>query len=163
MYRIITGLLDIVELLLPSGSYQWDQVTNEYNKGLRNEDTREADALKNKFNRLRSARKPTGDPTCPPDVQRAKRIQQSIEDKQAVVEMDDDENTITYERDNGESNHEIGIDDEINNNEKNCDDYDEHETELPAEAATAKNMLKAKVRMITVTFEQQWLTLLPFN
>lgn len=146
MYRIITGLLDIIERLLPSGSYQWDQVANEYNKGLRNEDTRDADALKNKFNRLRSARKPTGDPTCPPDIQRAKRIQQSIEDKQAVVEMDDDENTITYERDNDE----IGIDDEINNNEKN---YDEPEIDLPAEATTAKNMLKAKVRMITVTFK----------
>jgi len=45
--------------------------------------------LRNKFKALRSVRKPTGDPDCPPAVKRAKRIQREIEENLDVGNYDD--------------------------------------------------------------------------
>lgn len=52
---------------------------------------REMEALRGKFKSLRNCQKPTGDPTCPPQVIHAKRIQRLMEAKQSVTAMDDDE------------------------------------------------------------------------
>jgi hypothetical protein len=38
-------------------------------------------SLRDRFKRLHSTKKPTGDQTCPPDVQCAKIIYESIKDK----------------------------------------------------------------------------------
>jgi hypothetical protein len=55
----------------------------EFNRCFR-ESLREGDDLKLKFRRLKSVKKPTGDPTCPPQVVRAKRIYRGIERKMNV-------------------------------------------------------------------------------
>jgi hypothetical protein len=40
---------------------------------------RDIDAIRNKWKALKNAKKPTGDPTCPPDVIRAKRLAKEID------------------------------------------------------------------------------------
>jgi hypothetical protein len=52
---------------------------------------RDNDSLKLKFKSLRLARKPTGDPTCPPEVRRAKLIYRDIERNADVVGAADSE------------------------------------------------------------------------
>ena len=77
-------LLDLVEHIQPAGPADWDQITEEYNSTIEarnNGDTtrnRDAKALKYKFKKLVNAKPNTGDPNCPPDVRRAKRIQRDI-------------------------------------------------------------------------------------
>lgn len=87
-------LLDIVEALLPTGELEWESVAAEYNKiisakfpTMSRRMVRDCDSLRNKFKGLRNIRKPTGDPTCPPTVVRAKRIQKAIESRQGVIDF----------------------------------------------------------------------------
>jgi hypothetical protein len=50
---------------------------------------RDYDAIKNKWKALKNIKKPTGDPTCPPLVVRAKRLNKEIEDGVGVLNLDD--------------------------------------------------------------------------
>ncbi len=86
----VTRLLDLSEEILPAGPNEWNQLAAAFNfnrppliVG------RDEDSLRNKFKALKNVRKPTGDPTCPPDVKRAKRIQKLIEAKVGVAGLDD--------------------------------------------------------------------------
>ena len=49
---------------------------------------------------LKGHKKPTGDPTCPPQVVRAKRIQRDMESRMAVqtLQSDEDDNEIVEPR-----------------------------------------------------------------
>ncbi|ETW04536.1 hypothetical protein H310_03770 [Aphanomyces invadans] len=51
---------------------------------------RDVDGLKRKFAQLRNHPKPSGDPTCPSDVVRAKRISRQIDNEAAVLSMKDE-------------------------------------------------------------------------
>jgi hypothetical protein len=73
--------------MLPRGNEEWKLVTEEFNRGLDQKNKRDQEALKSKFNRIRSHPKPTGDPTCPDSVKDAKRIQKEIEERQSVADM----------------------------------------------------------------------------
>lgn len=71
-----TIFLDLMELILPLGHEMWMDVTNKFNAQVGNPDRyREKAALQDKFNRLLKNKKPTGDPNCPWQVKRAKRIE----------------------------------------------------------------------------------------
>ena len=48
------------------------------------------ESLRRKFKALKNVMKPTGDPTCPPDVIRAKHIQRRIEERMGVAELNED-------------------------------------------------------------------------
>ena len=50
---------------------------------------RDIEAIRNKFRNLKNVKKPTGDPTCPPLVVRAKRINYDIEAGVGVIDLDD--------------------------------------------------------------------------
>ena len=50
---------------------------------------REKDSIRNKFKALKNEKKPTGDPTIPVSVKRAKQIQRRIEDRISVETADD--------------------------------------------------------------------------
>ena len=53
---------------------------------------RDLQSVRQKFNKLQASRIPTGDPTCPPAVRRAKRIHRDIEEKMdAEEEMEEKE------------------------------------------------------------------------
>ncbi len=63
-----------------AGGYMWERVADLYNqKTGKFQPFRDVDSLKNKFKGLKNTKKPTGDPTCPEYVKRAKRLQQEIE------------------------------------------------------------------------------------
>ena len=85
-------LLKDIEENLPCGGNEWEAVAMRFNRSLPNGvASRDADSLKAKFKSLRNVKKPTGDPSCPEEVKRAKRAQYSIEARMGVSNMDDDE------------------------------------------------------------------------
>lgn len=74
----VTLLLDLIEELKPSGgSTTWQMLEYRFNKEWDGEE-RNINSLHNKFKTLYSALPKTGDPNCPPDVRRAKRIRNHI-------------------------------------------------------------------------------------
>lgn len=95
----IADLLSLVEQILSLGSAQWDDVHYAYNRNLPAEwPQRDSESLRRKFYALKNAKKPTGDPSCPPEIRRAKHVFREIEDKCSVLQLDDDEQeTISSE------------------------------------------------------------------
>ena len=89
-------LLDKVEIHLPRGGEEWVTVSTDYNitrlqlPTLVSRPERDADSCKTKFKALKNVRKPTGDPTCPPQVKRAKLLHKKIEERISVADFDDD-------------------------------------------------------------------------
>jgi hypothetical protein len=74
----VTLLLDLIEELKPSGgSATWQMVEYWFNEEW-DGDERNVQSLRNKFKTLYSALPKTGDPNCPPEVRRAKRIKNAI-------------------------------------------------------------------------------------
>ena len=69
-------LLDSMEKHIPIGGSAWRTVLNEYNSKVDDPDRlRDKAALQSRFQRLANHPKGTGDPNCPPDVIRAKRLE----------------------------------------------------------------------------------------
>lgn len=88
-------MLDLNESSLPAGGDDWNGIATTYNSFFGNGGRRSSDELRNKFKSLRNVKKPTDDPTCPPDVKIAMHIQKSIErsmDVQSFVADEEDEN-----------------------------------------------------------------------
>jgi hypothetical protein len=100
----VNVLLDIVAEILPLGSDQWERVGTEFRARYAitavnfipeltrficrfpaSQRPRDNESLKLKFKSLRLVRKPTGDPTCPPEVRRAKLIYREIERSSDVI------------------------------------------------------------------------------
>ncbi|KAI0564370.1 hypothetical protein FGB62_26g214 [Gracilaria domingensis] len=95
-------LLEIVSELEPTGANGWARVAQQFNDDITDADKafRTAESLKDKFDRLIHVRKPTGDPTCPPFVRRAKQINRDIQAKvvsAVLVKHDDHINPSTEE------------------------------------------------------------------
>jgi hypothetical protein len=83
-------MLDVIESMLPIGSEEWNKVAFEYNRiRKRGSSERDPDSLKRKFKSLYSIRKPTGDPTIPETVRRAKLIKREIDSRCDTVVMQD--------------------------------------------------------------------------
>jgi len=82
-------LLDFIEEVLPLGKNHWVDVTSRYATWA--EETgrcaRDHDALMDKYRKLSYTKKPTGDPSCPSDVRRAKRIARQILSKAQAVSL----------------------------------------------------------------------------
>ncbi|KAF0702542.1 hypothetical protein AaE_015859 [Aphanomyces astaci] len=98
-------MLDAVEVHVPWGPAHWENVAETYNSTIPTNQgwpARDVDSIRRKFKALRSVRKPTGDPLCPPSVSRAKRLQQAIEAAMGVFDLQarvpnghDDEDTAS--------------------------------------------------------------------
>ena len=81
----VDGLLDVIEDLLPISPNDWDRVAERhctYYPGL----GRTRESLKRKFASLYNHKKPTGDPTCPATVHRAKQVWERIKEEMDVSE-----------------------------------------------------------------------------
>ncbi|KAG9404988.1 hypothetical protein AC1031_004091 [Aphanomyces cochlioides] len=81
-------MLDQVEDIKPLGKNGWLRVERAFNAS--HFVPRDADALKRKFVTLKNHPKPTGDPDCPPEVARAKRICHQLDNHAAVLPLSDD-------------------------------------------------------------------------
>ena len=79
------------EQRLPFGNDEWEELALDFNRTMRIFNPlaqgRDGNSLKAKFKSLKNVRKPTGDPTCPPMVRRAKLAQRAIEGRMAVADM----------------------------------------------------------------------------
>jgi len=81
-------------ILTIAGMYMWETVSEKFNN--RKDERapwRDIDSIRNKFKSLKNATKPTGDPTCPPNVIRAKRLAKEIEDGKCVFQSGSSENS----------------------------------------------------------------------
>ncbi|KAG9404541.1 hypothetical protein AC1031_004746 [Aphanomyces cochlioides] len=90
-------LLDQVEKYLPIGRNGWEKVEHAFN--LSDFVHRDLDALKRKFVVLKNNPKPTGDPECPPEVVRAKRLNREIDSRASVLSFEDDRESHQSEDD----------------------------------------------------------------
>ncbi len=70
-------LLDAIEEFVPIGNPEWERVWNSH-QTLYEEKERTVESLKRKFSEVARMKIPTGDPTCPPHIRRAKRISRKI-------------------------------------------------------------------------------------
>ncbi|KAF0692554.1 Aste57867_16366 [Aphanomyces stellatus] len=91
-------LLDITRDILPLGKNSWFKVESRFDPLGESQHfpVREADALKRKFLLLKNHAKRTGDPDCPEDIKRAKRIQREIDLSASVLSLGEEEDT-SYE------------------------------------------------------------------
>jgi len=76
-------MLDTIELIIPIGSGEWDRVEVAHSVEFEDK-ARTADSLKRKFRELYLRKGPTGDPTMPETVRRAKEINKKIREKSLV-------------------------------------------------------------------------------
>ena len=81
--------LDLVDDIKPIGKIAWEQVTDKFNAKVEFERQRDIARLQAKFRELHSKKQPTGDPEIPPEVLRAKAIQESITHKSNMINADD--------------------------------------------------------------------------
>jgi hypothetical protein len=84
----VNYLLEVMADILPISSMEWEDVERRHNeKYSTNERTK--DTLKRKFQNLYLKRVPTGDPTIPPEVRWAKKIQNDIKQRADISEGED--------------------------------------------------------------------------
>ncbi|RHZ07532.1 hypothetical protein DYB37_010900 [Aphanomyces astaci] len=76
--------------MLPLGKNGWEKVESRFNRLTETKllAVRDVDVLKRKFILLKNHAKPTGDPECPVEVKRAKRIQREIDQSVLVMPLD---------------------------------------------------------------------------
>ena len=86
----VSTMLDAIEATLPIGTNECDSVES-YHLSYFPDKNQLKDTLKRKFALLYAMKVPTGDPTCPPLVRRAKFIYNKIKEKaDLVAEIDED-------------------------------------------------------------------------
>ncbi|KAJ7713780.1 hypothetical protein DFH07DRAFT_785870 [Mycena maculata] len=86
-------MLDLVEKELPLGQKAWDKVIKRYNKWActNKRPERPGKSLETKYKSLLKAKKPTGSGYCPPEVKRAHRIEDQINQRAGTRDVSDSE------------------------------------------------------------------------
>ncbi|KAE8903774.1 hypothetical protein PF005_g8792 [Phytophthora fragariae] len=89
----VTRMLTAVDRALPLGMNEWDAVERYINSDVpRAFSFRDWEVIKRKFFLLKNTLKPTGHPTCPPEVALAKRLYRQIVNRAGVEDFGGDEN-----------------------------------------------------------------------
>jgi len=86
----ITYLLGNIAAILPVDGADWEAVKDAHGEFYGAND-RATESIKRKFQQLYRVQKPTGDPTCPPNVRLAKQIRRQIIDKCEIDDADGDD------------------------------------------------------------------------
>lgn len=78
--------------LEPIGGNDWSAVAAKFREytHVAHRPQRDVESVKMKFDRLANVKKPTGDPSCPPNVRRAEHIARSILGKVNAISMGDE-------------------------------------------------------------------------
>jgi hypothetical protein len=74
----VKALLGILDDIVPCSRVEWMEVATLYNHQFRSKPPRSFDNLRRKFNLMSNCKKPTGDPTIPPEILKAKEIRMKI-------------------------------------------------------------------------------------
>lgn len=117
----IDSLLETIEDILPRCSNHWETVRSTHTSYYPDLG-RTTESLKRKFASLYNYKKPTGDPTCPPQVRRAKAIWENIKSRMGIA-VDDDRSSILGEDEvlestevsQGEENQDMNRDTQFSN------------------------------------------------
>ena len=80
-------MLNLVEASLPRGPDEWERVVVLFNE--RHNTDWCIDRIKGKWHSMLKVRKPTGDPTLPPYIKRAKQLRARIEDRVCAGNTDE--------------------------------------------------------------------------
>ena len=76
----VLHLLDIMEEILPLSAMEWERVADLHSE-IYPANERTGKSLRRKYRLLAKTKIPTGDPSCPEEVRRAKRIAMMIVEK----------------------------------------------------------------------------------
>ncbi|TFY76156.1 hypothetical protein EWM64_g7857 [Hericium alpestre] len=91
----VNMLLDLVENCLPTGQKGWKVIGHRHREWAieRRLAGRSDKSLENKYKQLLRTTKPTGNAVCPPDVERAHKLESHINDKVSSRELNDSDLT----------------------------------------------------------------------
>ena len=106
-------LLDVLEEILPIGPMEWEIVETKHN-AIFEEKQRTKETLKRKFQNLYLTRIPTGDPTCPPHVCKAKLIYELKKQKCDISVGNDNNSDIFSDSDDKDPDDDFLNNDGIN-------------------------------------------------
>ncbi|KAG6863954.1 hypothetical protein C0991_001600 [Blastosporella zonata] len=129
----LEALFDILEESLPISGHAWNNVTDKFGHWAE-ENGRPvctSKSLKAKFKQLVKTTKPTGDAYCPPQVERAQKIEFLMNKKAGTRDLDDSEIVDAYE-------------DNIIEISSNEEDADDNETLAPCKKASKKPIIKTE-------------------
>ena len=129
----VESLLDLMEQYLPVGTQEWEYIANEYSSA-HPRPLRDVASLRRKFNTLAKKKTPTGNPSCPPFVRRAKKIFNALIDKCGVAPH----GTSTAEELFALSDSQSDDNDDVDSNKDKIDDEDTSTT-LAANSAVKNN------------------------
>ncbi|KAI0666350.1 hypothetical protein C8Q78DRAFT_995032 [Trametes maxima] len=89
----VSELLRLIRQHLPIGQHGWERVCIGYNAyaSSSGRPKRDVQSLRTKYYKLVNAKKPTGDPECPPHVREAKHIDRDIEEHVHMGVLNDDD------------------------------------------------------------------------
>jgi hypothetical protein len=102
----VSCFLDAIEKHLPISPNEWDMVEIHHAKYYP-DSARTKDSLKRKFLTLHRTKIPTGDPNCPIEVRRAKRIYEEMKKKTELSDAETDDEDDAEEDDEGEDEVEV--------------------------------------------------------
>ena len=101
--------------------YEWQQVRDEYNSQKdERAPYRDYEAVRNKFKFLKGHKKPTGNPTCPPLVRKAKRIDIDIQNGVGVIHLNSEDESSSIHDGQGEesgSEKQASVSDHVSDSE----------------------------------------------
>ena len=133
-------LLHLIEQRLPVGGEEWAKVAELHDKEYP-ENQRDKDSIKRKYSKLYLAKMPTGDPSCPWSVRRAKSINEQIKRKCDITEGDSD----------AESEQDDDDDEDYENSKSNEDDEAAEGEPAEGEPAAASPAVAVVPNVATVS------------
>jgi hypothetical protein len=129
-------LVTLLEEIRPLGQEQWDEVVSRYNSEWAEpseRNTRDRDALRGQWYKMLRERKPTGDPSCPDHVRRAKRLNREMTNEIAMGGIDDDHLTASeHEAEAEEESNEAAGDADNGEQDKSTNDLDNNDDKRDA-------------------------------
>ncbi|KAF8471316.1 hypothetical protein BDZ91DRAFT_781090 [Kalaharituber pfeilii] len=86
-----TSSQDAIAAVMPTSPEAWEDVRARYQEyaASANRAERGLASLRKKWSTLINSSKPTGDPTCPPDIRRAKQLYRELQAMVEIVGLDD--------------------------------------------------------------------------
>jgi hypothetical protein len=124
-------LISLLEEVHPLGPEQWENIVSRYNSEYakpNERSIRDKEGLRQQWYKMTKVSKPTGDPSCPEYIRRAKRLNKEIQNEIAMTGIDDDALTDTeleendLEEDNLEDEDKDSSGDEDKDNSGDEDD-----------------------------------------
>jgi hypothetical protein len=121
-------LISLLEEVHPLGPEQWENIVSRYNSEYakpNERSIRDKEGLRQQWYKMTKVTKPTGDPSCPEYIRRAKRLNREIHNEIAMTGIDDDALTDSeleeddLEQDNLEDENKDNSGDEDDDKDKN--------------------------------------------